>query len=502
MFLAFRTINGLVKRDYEEFGTSFWLHAAAVASFGLVWVACRGGERSNAFVRRAEELGVAVGCAAYAAMGAHIPELARPEMIVGSALTLMLVARAIYVPSTARRTLLLTLALALPLIAMVYSVYCRLEPATVIAIGLAFPEILGDLGGVAMGRVIETAVWWTLTAAICTAASSVIYGLRREARDARKLGQYRLEERLGQGGMGVVYRARHTMLRRPTAVKLLRSGAGDEAMVARFEREVQRTAELSHPNTVRIFDYGRTPDGVFYYAMELLEGANLAEIVERCGAQPPARALHVVASVAGALGEAHRMGLIHRDVKPANIILCEQGGIPDFVKVLDFGLVKEIHDPEGDVALTAVGAITGTPQYMAPEAIRAPDSVDARSDIYALGAVGYYLVTGSHVFRGSNVLEVCGHHMHTEPVPPSGRLGRALPRGIDELLLACLAKSPDDRPQSTDELIARIDTCDVPRWSAADAREWWSANDSKLDRREHSEIATDETIAVDLARRD
>jgi serine/threonine-protein kinase len=272
--------------------------------------------------------------------------------------------------------------------------------------------------------------------------------------------------------MGVVYRARHAMMRRPTAVKLLRPEKAGESSLRRFEREVQLTARLTHPNTITIFDYGRTPDGVFYYAMELLDGAALDAIVSLGGPLTPARTVHLLIGVAGALTEAHGIGLIHRDIKPANIILCRQGGMHDVPKVVDFGLVKDL---ETDAGVTRDGIVTGTPLYMSPEAINAPNEMGPRSDLYSLGAVAYFALTGEHVFSGRTTVEVCAHHLHSEPAPPSQRAPGGVPADLERVVLDCLAKNPDDRPPSAAALRSRLEACECAGgWSAQAALEWWS----------------------------
>lgn len=365
------------------------------------------------------------------------------------------VGRAVFVPSTALRTVLVSLGITVPVLGVA---------------ALSNPG--ADLAGALPSEVLNV---WTLAWAACavvlaTVASRVIYGLRQQIREALQLGQYTLEEKLGEGGMGAVYRARHAMLRRPTAVKLLPPEKVGASSLERFEREVQLTALLSHPNTVAIYDYGRTPDGIFYYAMEYLEGIDLESMVREHGPQPPARVVHILKQACGSLGEAHESGLIHRDVKPANVILCERGGTPDVVKVVDFGLVKDLEQSDG---ITQADTLTGTPLYLAPEAIRG-ENVDGRGDLYALGAVGYFLLAGANVFEGKTVVEICGHHLHASPTPPSSRLGREIPPKLEAVILSCLEKDPDRRPRTARELAATLAACDdVNEWTEADARAWW-----------------------------
>jgi serine/threonine-protein kinase len=277
--------------------------------------------------------------------------------------------------------------------------------------------------------------------------------------------------------MGVVYKASHALLRRPAAIKLLHPERAGEQNLKRFEREVQLTSTLTHPNTIGIYDFGRTAEGTFYYAMEYVDGFDLQTLVERDGPQDPARVAHLLAQLAGALREAHGVGLIHRDVKPANIMLCERGGMADVVKVLDFGLIKGL-GRQGDPAQSEIPRIVGTPLYLSPEALTAPDRVDARSDLYAVGAVGYFLLTGVPPFSGNNLLEVCGHHLHSNPVPPSERLGAPIPRQLEALILSCLAKSPERRPASAASLQAALLRCAVA-WTEERAARWWAERGAK-----------------------
>lgn len=296
----------------------------------------------------------------------------------------------------------------------------------------------------------------------------MIYGLRESVSQAQQLGQYVIERKLGEGGMGEVYLARHTLLRRLTAVKLLPPERAGEKTVARFEREVRATSRLTHPNTVGIFDDGRTRDGVFYYAMEYLHGLDLQRLVQQQGPLAPARVVHIVAQIAGALHEAHAAGLVHRDLKPANVPLCDRGGQRDTVKVLDFGLVKD-NSLEGSGPLqTEVNALIGTPTYLAPESIHSPAEVDARADLYALGAIAYCLLTGREVFEGKTVVALCIAHLHETPVAPSKRLGRELPPRL-EALVRCLNKSPEAPPQSAAALRKKLLACGIDTWRDEDA---------------------------------
>jgi len=312
-----------------------------------------------------------------------------------------------------------------------------------------------------------------LLGALALAVSSRrIYGLQKDVARAHRLGQYTLEDKIGEGGMGAVYRARHAFLRRPTAVKLIRSQVASSEALARFEREVQLTSALSHPNTIAIYDYGRTEEGIFYYAMEYLPGIPLDRLVKDEGPQPQARVVHLLKQICASLAEAHRIGLVHRDVKPANVMLCERGGLYDVVKVLDFGLVKDV--ATDDAALTAAHHIVGTPLYMAPESINRSTPVDARSDVYSVGGVAYALITGQPVFTGKSGVDIIGHHLHSIPLPPSKRLGVAVDPFLERLILNCLSKRPDDRPADAGALLAQIEEgWKGATWTQAEAKAWW-----------------------------
>ncbi len=296
---------------------------------------------------------------------------------------------------------------------------------------------------------------------------------RQAALKARQLGQYALGDKIGSGAFGSVYRGRHALMRRPVAVKLLELENADDPAAARFEREVQLTSQLTHPNTIALYDYGRTPEGVFYYAMEYLDGLTLDQLVKQYGAQPEGRVIFILAQVCGSLTEAHETGLVHRDIKPANIFLTRRGGLPDFVKVLDFGLVKS-RDTQGQLELTAANATLGTPLYMSPEAVERPLAIDARSDLYSVGAVGYFLLTGERLFDCATLGEVLVSQVKRLPPPPSARLGKLVSSDLESLLMSCLAKDPALRPPSARSLGEALGACQsAGAWTRALAEEWW-----------------------------
>ena len=308
---------------------------------------------------------------------------------------------------------------------------------------------------------------------------------------AKQLGPYTLEFKLGQGGMGIVYRARHALLRRPTAVKLLSTDDASREDLARFEREVQLTSELSHPNIVAVYDYGHSPEGEFYYAMEYLPGIDLESLVSDWGPMLPERAVPILIQICDALDEAHHRSLVHRDIKPGNIIVSRIGKRLDVVKVLDFGLVKEVDGPSD---LTGENHIAGTPAYISPEALVAPDRVGAASDLYAVGAVAFFLLTGERVFDGKTVAEVCAHHIHTEPRPPSLLSEHELAPGLDSLVLRCLAKSPDDRYASAGHVRDALATIQVPSYD--DGSDWWDAYESSREGEPETQAALPDALAL------
>jgi serine/threonine-protein kinase len=322
--------------------------------------------------------------------------------------------------------------------------------------------------------------WVAMTAWLAMATAFAVYGshrieaLRKEALEARKLGQYVLKERLGSGGMGEVYLAEHLLLRRPCAVKLIRPDrSGDSSSLLRFEREVQATATLTHPNTVQIFDYGHAEDGTFYYAMEYLPGLNLEELVKRHGPLPAERGIHLLRQVCATLHEAHALGLVHRDIKPNNIITCERGGLHDVAKLLDFGLVRSHGLGSGPDNLTEEGVVAGTPAYMSPEQADGNRDLGARSDIYSLGAVAYYLLTGQPPFVRPTALQTLIAHACDPPVSPD-QLQPDVPPDLQAIVLRCLEKDPVRRFPDARSLDSALGAChDSGLWTEDRAAAWW-----------------------------
>jgi eukaryotic-like serine/threonine-protein kinase len=431
-------------------------HLASIAVLLVMWMAARQPGPSERALGRLDAAGTVAAILLCVVMGGFMPLAWRPEMLVLLIANSILLYRAAIVPSPPRRTAVVSALCELPIPVLAWAAYRTGAPSETsrgASVAWAF-------------------LWAVLGIVLSTLVSFVTFRLRTSAVRNRRLGQYTLTEKLGEGGMGIVYRAEHEMLRRPTAIKLLPPGRAGEEGLKRFEREVQLTARLTNPHTVSIYDFGRTPDGMFYYVMEYLDGVDLETLVQESGPVAPGRAVRILRQICAALAEAHGIGLIHRDIKPANVLLCERGGLPDIAKVLDFGLVKDLTDGSSD--LTNENVLRGTPQYMAPEAIRDAGSADPRSDLYAVGAVGYFLLTGTPVFSGKSPLETIHHHLQTEPEPLSRRLGRPVPPELEALILRCLSKDPEQRPETAAALARALGACQgVPTWDEGEARGWW-----------------------------
>jgi len=375
------------------------------------------------------------------------------------ALILVLLIRTAVVPSSGLRTLAVGLAAAAPLAGMLSWTTLSFDPEIT-----PIRRFMGPLA----------AIWSVIFALATMAVSRVIYGLHDQV---RTLGSYQLQHRIGSGGMGEVWVATHNMLARPAAVKLIRTSAeagSSPESLERFGKEAQATAALTCPNTVKIYDFGKSEDGSFYYVMELLDGVDLQTLVEEQGPQPAGRVMHILEQVCRSLSEAHDSGLVHRDIKPANLMLCRYGGQFDFVKVLDFGLVKQ-HGPSAqvDVDLTNAGVAVGTPAFMAPEMAQGLD-VDGQADLYALGCVAYWLLSGTRVFDAPTPVAMLVKHASEEPVPPSQRTELQIPAVLEELVMACLAKSPGDRPLNAMAVRNALEAMPESReWNEQVAAQWW-----------------------------
>ena len=387
---------------------------------------------------------------------AHVPIIAGTWM-------LLIFSYALFIPNSWQRAAIVTGLMGLAPLAILVLAYFRSS---------AFAELarMEEFRGVFF----EHFMVMVLTVLTASVGVKTIGSLRREAFVAKQLGQYRLKQMLGSGGMGEVYLAEHQMMKRPCAIKVIRpEKAGNPKVLARFEREVRATAKLSHWNSIDIYDYGRTADGTFYYVMEFLPGHNLGELVDAYGPLPSARIVHLMKQVCEALSEAHEHGLIHRDIKPANIFCAYRGGQFDVAKLLDFGLAKPTAEPE-DVGLTQEGSITGSPLFMSPEQATGSDQVDARSDIYSLGALMYFMATGQPPFSYQQPIKVMVAHASESPKPPR-ELNEEIPVELEEVILRCLEKQPEDRVQDAQTLREMLDQ--VPStedWSSSIAAQWWT----------------------------
>lgn len=438
------------------------IHNSVLLVLGAVWWLCfRKADLAVGVLEALDAtLTIALGVA-WAALGLAVSPREPIELTIILATTYTLVVRAVTIPSTRRRTLWISAVAMVP----TYAVFVQRAAA-----------FTGDPTPERVRMFLSLSALWCIAAVLISAGqSNLLFGLRARLQKIGKLGQYTLAEKIGAGGMGEVYRATHAFLRRPAAIKLLLPGRASERDLSRFEREVQLTSQLTHPNTISIFDYGRNADGVFYYVMEYLRGFDLDRLVASDGPLGAARAIHILAQVAGALSEAHLRGLVHRDIKPANIMLTSRPDEPDVVKVVDFGLVKTQENASAEAAaLTMADAIIGTPLYLAPEAIQAPELVSASVDIYALGAVGYFLLSGKHVFEAASLIETFSKHLTEAPVPPSQKLGARLPTDLEGVILSCLEKSPAARPASAEVLRDALLNCaDALRYDVAAAKQWW-----------------------------
>lgn len=381
-------------------------------------------------------------------------------------LILFILTRAVLVPSSWLRTVILSLPAALG----VFLIQLQHGQSLYLP-GEAYPaSYFTDM-------LIQNQVCLLGAITVAAAASRVNMGLRRRTFDARKVGQYDLVKQIGAGAMGEVHLATHSLLKRPTAIKFLHPEITGAATLRRFEQEVRQTSRLSHPNTISIFDYGHTADGVFYYAMEFLRGADLKRIVESTGPMPPSRVIGILIQACSALHEAHGKGLVHRDIKPANIMLCEQGAEFDVVKVVDFGLVRDIRaeSSQRDSPMT----VAGTPQTMAPETLRG-DPATPLSDLYSLGVVGYFLLTGEPIFDASTTTEFLQAHQHSAPVPMARRRS-GIPADLEAVISGCLGKDPARRPQSASALRSLLYECaSAGVWTQSQARAWWQEHEQEI----------------------
>ncbi len=446
-------------------------HLCASWTMGLLWLLAGRARLSRRSLGALDAISIVVGGGFLSLM-----TLQDEGQILQTLLALMVtvMVRAILVPSRPSRTMVLS---ALAFVPTVIVCIARHHP-TQLLLGFT-PEFQK------LHMTLNTVLWSILGTTLATIVSRVIYGLRQQVAEANELGQYILEEPIGGGGMGEVWRARHRLLIRPAAIKLIRpqalpAMAGDsELLMRRFEREARATAALKSPHTVQLYDFGATEDGRLYYVMELLDGLDLDTLVRQYGPLPAERVIHILRQVCSSLQDAHGNGLVHRDIKPANVVVSRAGTTFDFVKVLDFGLVKldTARRAEDDAVakLSTEGSTSGTPAFMAPEVVLGDAVTDHRVDLYALGCVAYWLLTGKMVFEGENAIQVMVHHAHTPPQRPSLRVEWPIPAPLEDLIMECLEKDPTRRPPSAEVVSTRLNAVPLSSaWTVERAEDWWA----------------------------
>ena len=441
-------------------------HLAASWTMGLLWLLARRAGLSVRSLGTLDALSIVVACGFLSIMTMNDEGQILQVLL---ALTVTVMIRAILVPSRPRRTMLLSALAFLPTVVVCIA---RHHPTALL------PGFTADYQKQYM--TLNTVLWSILGTTLATIISRVTYGLRQQVAEANELGQYVLEEKIGGGGMGEVWRARHRLLIRPAAIKLIRPQmSGDpELLLRRFEREARATAALKSPHTVQLYDFGATEDGRLYYVMELLDGLDLDSLVKQYGPLPAERVIHILRQVCSSLQDAHVNGLVHRDIKPANVVVSRAGTTFDFAKVLDFGLVKldTARNAEDDaVKLSTESSVSGTPAFMAPEVVLGVADTDHRVDLYALGCVGYWLLTGKLIFEGMSVVEMMFHHAHTPPPRPSTTSELPIPAPLENLVMECLEKDPARRPASAEAVSTRLDAVSLQSgWTVERAERWWA----------------------------
>jgi eukaryotic-like serine/threonine-protein kinase len=442
-------------------------HMSGMALIAAVWLICRRGQLSLEWLSILDAAAVVGCCTAWAFfIDPGEPESVRSSVV---AVIMTILARAILVPSTAARTARLSILATAPTVIMML-----LFVRGALAAGTPSPFTW-------MTLIFQTLLLATLVA-MATITSRTLYDLRRSVREANELGQYELEEKLGGGGMGEVWRARHRLLVRAAAIKLIRpellaaTRSDPDVVMRRFEREARATAALRSPHTVQLYDFGQAEDGTLFYVMELLSGIDLEQLVSRFGPVPAERAVHILKQVCHSLAEAHENGITHRDIKPANIVVSGVGTELDFAKVLDFGLVRLSPEqaPDGEMKLTKEGVLAGTPAYTAPEIALGDQTYDHRVDIYAVGCVGYWLLTGQLVFDSRTLMKMVVDHAQTAPPPPHTRTELPIPGDLEAVILSCLEKDPARRPPTAAALADRLSACALDgKWTRERAEAWW-----------------------------